>query len=155
MKPQCIVYTTQKRPSHLARGAWIETNKAFLLATPSWSHLARGAWIETRIYFIIVPTPSRTSQGVRGLKQEDHLPFAIQYRRTSQGVRGLKHLKDGGITAIGSRTSQGVRGLKHKWRCPFPRNRKSHLARGAWIETLLRVLLLPGLQVAPRKGCVD
>ena len=55
--------------SHPARGAWIEMPWFCNLESNFASHPARGAWIEIYSPFggAIVP-PSRTPQGVRGLK---------------------------------------------------------------------------------------
>ncbi len=56
--------------------------------------------------------------------------------RTSQGVRGLKLGAAGESLNAESRTSQGVRGLK-RYRMELDHTEdESHLARGAWIETM-------------------
>ncbi len=80
----------------------------------SLSHLARGAWIETWC---------------------KKYGYTTCCRRTSQGVRGLKlKVCKVSIFVIG-RTSQGVRGLKPLCGRNHIRCYRSHLARGAWIET--------------------
>ena len=78
------------------------------------SHPARGAWIEI-------------AQWIRRITSS--------ISRTPQGVRGLKFLEEPGIgRALVRRTPQGVRGLK-SWRHNMSvRSKKSHPARGAWIE---------------------
>ncbi len=104
--------------SHLARGAWIETNRVILLPSwckrrtsqgvrglkhvgkgvysgKVWSHLARGAWIETDGNNKI--TGRRQSHLARGAWIETSIyPYnkTGPYCRTSQGVRGLKPWSD-------------------------------------------------------------
>ena len=67
----------------------------------------------------------------------------------------MKSIAADGTISNACRTPQGVRGLKsaHAEK-PRPR-RRSHPARGAWIEILLAECHGEKKEVAPRKGCVD
>ncbi len=120
------------------------------------SHPARGAWVEMR--------------WTNCWRQSETC-------RTPQGVRGLKFFVDeAGLEWDNSRTPQGVRGLKSEGPADDGAGRRSHPARGAWIEILsialasiaagshpargawVEIRTLWGTRthtvVAPRKGCV-
>ena len=82
---------------------------------------------------------SRTSQEVRGLKPHPRSCKQVFHRRrTSQEVRGLKRLNPLQCGGLGSRTSQEVRGLKRPLPYGTYMRHASHLARGAWIETVFK-----------------
>ena len=121
--------------SHPARGAWIEIGWKLPAQQGTSSHPARGAWIE--IFWLASRCLSyvrRTPQGVRGLKYILQRTLPDRISRTPQGVRGLKSLGCGWAYYIPRRTPQGVRGLKSPPERRRPRGRRSHPARGAWIE---------------------
>ena len=101
-------------------------------------------------------TGGRTPQGVRGLKCQWSLVTYAGEGRTPQGVRGLKcSTRRSSRWVWSGRTPQGVRGLK--FHSPFPcmTLRRSHPARGAWIEISFYLNMGKSSNVAPRKGCVD
>ena len=78
----------------------------------------------------------RTTQGVRGLKPTIEWDDVEIECRTSQGVRGLKQIEYWDKHSDIGRTSQGVRGLKLCTSAKQVLCRWSHLAGGAWIETV-------------------
>ncbi len=73
---------------------------------------------------------------MRGLKHPFCEGYSVDPSRTSQGVRGLKRAGQINMMAAPSRTSQGVRGLKLLYGPEHLGVNGSHLARGAWIETI-------------------
>ena len=75
--------------------------------------------------------------------------------RTPQGVRGLKSNGYAADERFLSRTPQGVRGLKLRLLGGHVGGDGSHPARGAWIEIDDPLACRPAVHVAPRKGCVD
>ena len=143
------------RPSHPARGAWIEiplrsTSYDTSRRTPQG---VRG--LKSLPMYSSVHETGRTPQGVRGLKSTASRAARPPCCRTPQGVRGLKYHVLGGKFGHQGRTPQGVRGLKFRRLHCRPPLRRSHPARGAWIEIIHNKGRSPRSPVAPRKGCVD
>ena len=89
------------------------------------------------------PRYGRTPQGVRGLKLIDGTIYHVRGCRTPQGVRGLKYYACLRNSQLICRTPQGVRGLKYIGFFPHLQRRKSHPARGAWIEISGKLPLSP------------
>ncbi len=100
--------------------------------------------------------PSRTPQGVRGLKRPgscsrhwhwpSHSARSAWIETISQISLSDKHNR---------RTPQGVRGLKPESHLKIGNDIVSHSARSAWIETDLRYPSNDEALVALRKECVD
>jgi len=67
----------------------------------------------------------------------------------------LKYGKGGILSVCRRRTPHGVRGLKYYYKISEFSPRRSHPARGAWIEMPFLQLRRGDTDVAPRTGCVD
>ena len=124
------------RPSHPARGAWIEICHLGRKAKARWSHPARGAWIEICVVETEYFAPqSRTPQGVRGLKSHERAACGNCPGRTPQGVRGLKScIRARTTTSSSSRPARGAWIEMPQPLKQMPASCTSRPARGAWIE---------------------